>query len=79
MQNLSDAELGDSMLEYKDHFYCFLASLAVRSAEQIVPLLRALLPINSVVDFGCGNGAWLSVWRKAGAAVMGVDGPYVDQ
>jgi SAM-dependent methyltransferase len=79
MQNLSGAELGDSMLEYKDHFYRFLASFAVRSAEQIVPLLSALLPINSVVDFGCGHGAWLSVWRKAGAAVMGVDGPYVDQ
>jgi SAM-dependent methyltransferase len=67
------------MYEYKDHFYRFLASFAVRSAEQIVPLLSALLPINSVVDFGCGQGAWLSVWRKAGASVMGVDGPYLDQ
>jgi SAM-dependent methyltransferase len=67
------------MYEYEDHFYRFLASFAVRSAEQIVPLLRALLPINSVVDFGCGHGAWLSVWRKVGASVMGVDGPYVNQ
>jgi Methyltransferase domain len=67
------------MYEYKDHFYRFLASFAVRSAEQIVPLLCGLLPINSVVDFGCAHGAWLSVWRKAGATVMGIDGPYVDQ
>ena len=67
------------MHEYDDNFYRFLASFAVRSAEQIVPLLSAVLPINSVVDFGCGQGAWLSVWRKAGARVMGVDGPYVDQ
>jgi SAM-dependent methyltransferase len=66
------------MYEYKDHFYRFLASFAVRSAEQTVPVLCGLLPINSVVDFGCGHGAWLSVWRKAGARVMGVDGPYVD-
>jgi len=65
--------------EYKDHFYRFLASFAVRSAEQIVPLLSTVLPINSVADFGCGQGAWLSVWRKAGARVMGVDGPYVDR
>lgn len=67
------------MHEYDDNFYRFLASFAVRSAEQIVPLLSALLPINCVVDFGCGHGAWLSVWRKAGARVIGVDGPYVDR
>ena len=26
-----------------------------------------------------GQGAWLSVWRKTGASVVGVDGPYVQQ
>ena len=67
------------MHEYNENFYRYIASFAVRSAEQIVPLLSAVLPIKSVVDFGCGQGAWLSVWRKAGARVMGVDGPYVDQ
>jgi 2-polyprenyl-3-methyl-5-hydroxy-6-metoxy-1,4-benzoquinol methylase len=65
--------------EYGDNFYRFLASFAVRSAEQIVPLLSGVIPINSIADFGCGEGAWLSVWRKAGARVIGVDGPYVDQ
>jgi hypothetical protein len=63
--------------EYSTSFYRFLASFAIPSAEQIVPLLKALVPINSVADFGCGQGAWLSVWQKAGASVMGVDGPYV--
>ena len=67
------------MHEYDNNFYRFLASFAVRSAEQIVPMRSALLPIKSVVDFGCGQGAWLSVWRKAGTSVMGIDGPYVDQ
>jgi len=65
--------------EYDADFYRFLASFASRSAEYIVPLLTAVLPINSVADFGCGQGAWLSVWRKAGAAVTGVDGTHVDQ
>jgi SAM-dependent methyltransferase len=65
--------------EYDEHFYRFLASFAVRSAEQIVPLLNALLPIKSVVDFECGQGAWLNIWRKAGARVMGIDGPYIEQ
>jgi len=67
------------MYEYDTHFYRFVASFAVRSAEQIVPLLSSVLPIKSVVDFGCGQGAWLSVWQKTGAAVLGVDGHYVDQ
>jgi len=67
------------MYEYATDFYRFLGSFAVRSAEQIVPLLNTMLPISSVVDFGCGQGAWLSVWRKTGAAVMGIDGPYVDR
>jgi SAM-dependent methyltransferase len=64
--------------EYNSNFYRFLASFATQSAEQIVPLLTASIPIHSVADFGCGQGAWLSVWRKTGAAVMGVDGPCVD-
>ncbi len=65
--------------EYDADFYRFLASFAARSAEQIVPLLTTVLPIDSVADFGCGEGAWLSVWRKAGITVMGIDGPYVDR
>jgi SAM-dependent methyltransferase len=70
---------GQSLHEYNADFYGFLTSFAIRSAEQIVPLLRAELTIASVADFGCGQGAWLSVWRKAGAAVVGVDGPYIDR
>jgi SAM-dependent methyltransferase len=65
--------------EYDENFYRFLSSFAVRSAEQIAPLLSTELSIKSVADFGCGQGAWLSVWRKAGASVCGVDGHYVDQ
>lgn len=65
--------------EYDADFYRFLASFAARSAEQIVPLLTTVLPIDSVADFGCGQGAWLSVWQKAGTIVMGVDGAYVDR
>ncbi len=65
--------------EYGATFYSFLDSFAVRSAGRIVPLVMAALPIASVVDFGCGQGAWLHVWRGAGADILGVDGPYVDR
>jgi SAM-dependent methyltransferase len=65
--------------EYGADFYRFVASFAVRSAQRIVPKLTAVVPIRCVVDFGCGHGAWLSVWAATGAFVVGVDGPYVDR
>jgi len=65
--------------EYGTDFYRFLASFAVRSAQRIVPRLAAVLAVRDVVDFGCGQGAWLSVWAAAGATVTGVDGPYIDR
>jgi SAM-dependent methyltransferase len=67
------------LYEYDAAFYRLLASFALRSAERIVPMLTGVLPLRSVVDFGCGQGAWLRAWSQAGATVLGLDGPYVDR
>jgi SAM-dependent methyltransferase len=67
------------MHEYGDDFYAFLSSFAVRSAQRVVPVVLAATGASSVLDFGCGQGAWLSVWKSAGLSVFGVDGPYVNQ
>jgi SAM-dependent methyltransferase len=64
---------------YGADFYRANVSIAVRSAQRIIPKVIAALPARSVVDFGCGPGAWLSVWAAAGASVTGVDGPFVDR
>jgi hypothetical protein len=37
------------------------------------------LKASSVADFGCGQGAWLSVWAKLGVEIQGLDGDYVDR
>ena len=66
------------MHAYGPAFYRYAASFAVASAERIVTAIIEALPIQSVVDFGCAQGAWLSVWSRAGVSVTGVDGPYVD-
>ncbi|MBV9861714.1 MAG: hypothetical protein JO267_06150 [Alphaproteobacteria bacterium] len=66
------------MYQYGADFYGFLASFALASARKVVPLVGAALPVRSVVDFGCGHCAWLRVWQDSGAAVAGVDGPYVE-
>jgi len=66
------------MYSYNAKFYEYLASFATQSAQVVVPQLSNVLRIRSVVDFGCGHGAWLRVWQRAGASVLGLDGPYVD-
>jgi len=67
------------MYEYRTDFYRLLASFAVQSARLVVPKLAAVVPVHSVVDFGCGHGAWLSVWAAMGTSVTGIDGPYVER
>ena len=67
------------MYEYGDGFYAFLATFAVASAECVVPIVLEATGGRSIADFGCGHGAWLNVWQRAGLDVQGVDGPYVDQ
>jgi SAM-dependent methyltransferase len=67
------------LYKYDGHFYDFLSSFALESARRVVPRLTTPLPLRSVVDFGCGQGAWLRAWFETGADVMGVDGPYVDR
>lgn len=49
------------------------------SARTVLPQLQELLRPQSILDVGCGTGAWLSEWRKMGVTdVLGVDGSYVD-
>lgn len=68
------------MYEYNAEFYQYINEGSARSAVVVVPALLELLPcpIGSVLDVGCGAGAWLSVWKHHGCKVMGLDGGYVD-
>jgi SAM-dependent methyltransferase len=51
-----------------------------RSASQIVPLVLKLVQPKSVIDVGCGVGAWLSVFNECGVEdFYGLDGEYVDR
>lgn len=69
-----------SGLGYDHQFYADLEETALPSARHIVPMLRGWLTIDSVVDAGCGDGSWLSVFKEAGASrVLGLDGPWVDE
>jgi SAM-dependent methyltransferase len=44
----------------------------------VVPLVLEMLPVSSVVDFGCGRGTWLKACLENGVeTVLGLDGDYV--
>jgi len=53
---------------------------ALRSARALVPVLLELVQPASVVDVGCGRGAWLRAFQEFGVSeVRGVDGLYVER
>jgi SAM-dependent methyltransferase len=68
------------MYEYDEEFYRYISQGAVDSARQLLPVLRGVLPgpVESVLDVGCGAGAWLSVWKDPGTEVVGLDGDYLN-
>lgn len=67
------------MALYSGQFFANIRSGSRRSAEVIVPHVMALLQPRSVLDVGCGVGAWLDVFQQHGVAdIFGVDGSYVD-
>lgn len=70
----------EKVASYDDAFFDSLVEGALRSARAVVPLVLELSPIASVVDLGCGLGAWLAAFAELGVTdSLGIDGDYVDQ
>ena len=65
---------------YDPGYYDALVEGSLRSARAVLPhVLEAVRP-RSVLDVGCGTGAWASVCAELGVEdVLGVDGDYVDR
>ena len=65
---------------YDDVFFDYIESGSLSSAVMVCSFLNAFLNPKSVIDFGCGRGTWLKVWRQLGVRdVVGLDGDYVDE
>jgi SAM-dependent methyltransferase len=66
------------MQPYTKDYYELIRQGSLRSAQVIVPLMLRLVPAKSVVDIGCGDGTWLSIFAKSGVTdIFGLDGEYV--
>jgi SAM-dependent methyltransferase len=64
---------------YSPEFFEKLREGARRSARAVIPAVLEYVRPASVIDVGCGTGAWLSAFREAGVEdVWGIDGAYVD-
>jgi hypothetical protein len=63
---------------YGAAFFDHTSRLSQAAARRVVPLLRSMLEVESVVDAGCAQGVWLRAWQEAGVAdVRGLDGAWV--
>ncbi len=65
-------------MKYADEFYNFHTDESAASASRVVPIVLELMPLRSVVDLGCGRGAWLAEFARRGVErIRGYDGDYV--
>jgi len=65
---------------YSDGFYDKFEQGMLQSARIVVPMVLRLIRPASVVDVGCGRGAWLRAFQEQGVQVVrGLDGEYVDR
>ena len=69
-----------SITTYDDKFFDDQVAGALRSARAVIPEVLKLSSAKSVVDIGCGQGAWLKACVENGVeTVLGVDGDYVNR
>jgi SAM-dependent methyltransferase len=65
-------------LTYDRAYYARHREGSARSAEAILSLVFDLIRPASVIDVGCGIGAWLAAASRLGVRqVLGIDGPWV--
>jgi SAM-dependent methyltransferase len=65
---------------YTEGFFEAHEEGSARSAEIVLPVVLELVRPRSVVDVGCGDGAWLAAATALGITdVLGIDGPWVEE
>lgn len=59
--------------KYSSDFFEYIREGSIASAKEIVPVILSLFHVSSVLDVGCGKGAWLKVWRENNIEIVGID------
>jgi len=63
--------------QYKPELYEKIRDNGYNYAKLIIPELKKLFPISTVLDIGCGGGSFLHGCSDLGISVFGVDGEHV--
>lgn len=67
------------MKQYDNAFFERIKEGSFLSAKPILDVIYRVYPIKSIVDFGCGFGAWLTAAKSLGAdELRGIDGDWVN-
>ena len=65
-------------ITYGERFFAWETVTAHRSAQFMLPIVMDQVHPRSVLDVGCGQGAWLAVWAELGVTeFLGLDGSHV--
>lgn len=66
---------------YNHFFYENQLSESRNSAKYIVPIINDWFKPKSIIDVGCGVGAWLDIWKNCENCieVLGIDADFVDK
>jgi hypothetical protein len=68
------------LIPYDTAFYERQLPGSCYAASCVAKLLADIAMPSSVVDFGCGHGAWLRAFQEVGAeTILGLDGDYVNR
>ena len=63
---------------YENAFFHYVNTTSLRSAAYFLQNVRLPFAVQSVLDIGCGRGAWLLQWQKLHQVeILGMDGDYV--
>ncbi|TAD90633.1 MAG: methyltransferase domain-containing protein [Bacteroidetes bacterium] len=70
------------MVELKDYnqdFYADQQVSSLGSAKALLPIINEMFKPKSVVDVGCGIGAWLQVWNNSFGITdyFGIEAPFI--
>lgn len=67
-----------SLYHYGDDFFAYQQIGSLSSARAVAPIVKRDLRPTSILDVGCGAGAWVLAYGESGVAdVAGVDASYV--
>lgn len=69
------------MFLYDEKFYSNMENISMKMANIMMPYVINWIKPKSVVDFGCGEGIWLSAIKSVDAniEIFGLDGDYISK